>query len=293
MTVHYNQLGSIIPGLLSGFAGYNQARNQNRAIGEQNALAREVYERDKAIQQPIVEGAGNLIRSPGNFSPFVESSRNIANQAQQTASGYGANVTPYQEAGLEGVGALRNLGRTATAQNLLSEAGNFFNPYAEARFRLGADEINRQAEKKAKELAIASSRNLTPLSSQAARQQAFNTQLRDRNLANLGTQIGGQAYDAALNQARQLRQDQTGLAQNLVGLGTTGLNQAVTAQQLGQSAGQSGIQAPFLPFQTYGRTVSGTGLSAPSINPLGSPFGAGVGGFLAGYGSPQKNTLQG
>lgn len=293
---YYYQIGSpLVSGLLSAGAGFLQRNRQNQALNEQNRLAREVYERDKAIQQPIVEGAGNLIRTPSNFAPFVEGTRNISNQAQQTAAGYGSNVTPYQEAGLEGVGGLRNLARTSTPTETLATAGQFFNPFAEASYRLGADEINRQAEKRAKQLAIASSRNLTPLSSQAARAQAFNQQAQDRELANLGVNVGGRAFSDALNQARLQQQQQRGLAQDLVGLGTTGLSQAVTAQQLGQSAGQAGVQSPFLPFQTYGRTVAGTGLSAPSISPLGSPFQGGVGGFLAGYGSnnPQKNTLQG
>ena len=69
--------------------------------------------------------------------------------------------------------------------------------------------------------------------------------------------MGQTAYDKALSEAKAQRQYQLGLAGTLSNVGRSGVGQAQSAYNLASQAGKSAIDAPFLPFNTYGNTVAG------------------------------------
>ena len=304
MTYYYNtgkapmyaNWGNWIAPIASGIAGWRQAREANRANEANLALQQRAYEQAQAERAPAVEGASALLEQPAAFQPFVEGGRQTALDAINTARQYG-DATPYREAGLEGVEATRRLAGQQTPEATLGLAGKFFNPYTQATYDLGATDITDKATQQRKALAAQAAQGGTSQSAGAARRLAFAQAARDRELGRLGTEVGGRAFDRALQEARLTQQGQRASAADLVNLGTTGLNLAGSAATLGQAGTQAGIQAPFLPFQEYGRTIGSVG-SAPTpytVQPRTSPLGAAVGAGLSAYNlyNQQPNTRQG
>ena len=291
MTYYYKQGGPMYANLgwlgpaASGFAAWRQARETNRANQANLAAQQAAYNQAQKERAPVVEGAQDILSNTENFAPFVEGGRNIANQALTNAQSYGQNVSPYQEAGLEGVEAHRRLAGQQTPEATLGLAGKFFNPYTQATYDLGATDIADKATQQRKALAAQAAQGGTSQSAGAARRLAFAQAARDRELGRLGTEVGSRAFDRALQEARLTQQGQRASAQDLVNLGTTGLNQAVTSQNLGQAASQFGIQAPFLPFQQYGQTIgSVSGIPTPPTQQVrSSPVGAALGAGTQAY----------
>ena len=276
-----------IAGIGSALAGSSAASSSARAAGDTNALNRQALEWEINKQRPTVEGSSRLIDRYGQdddqiFNPFVSRAGRGAGVAADVGSSYISNTQPYQEAGLQGVNAFRNLANTGGASNALSLASQFYNPFAEASYNLGADEINRQTERQRRENAIASTAGGSALSGQAARNNAFLEQGRNRELGRLGTQIGSQAFTQSLDEARRQRASDASLAGSLTGLGGTGLQQATGGFNLLSNAANLGITTPFAPYNAFNNAVSLGGLPSYQVQAQPSSLGAGIGAGIQG-----------
>ena len=101
---------------------------------------------------------------------------------------------------------------------------------------------------------------------------------------NASTRIGADAYKYGQQQGQAFLANQQGLAGNLLAAGTSGLSQAQQASQLGQGSQQYGVQAPFLPFQQYGQTVSAQPTAqVPQFGQTKDPFATGAGLGVQAY----------
>ena len=290
--------------LISGFLGYKSQRDANRATEAQNALLREQYEQQRRERAPVVAGATHQLSAgryldpntgeevpegtegavfQSQFQPFVNAAGQSAVASGNIAQQYQANVPYYQQAGLTGLGGLlSSYGVTPEQQRALGSG--YENPYAQAQFRYGADEINRQADRQERERAIQSQGRLASLSSQAARRSGQIEAQRARELGRLGADIGARSYEYGQQQGQQFLQNQQNLSNQLLGAGASGLSQAQQAAQLGSGAIKQGVQAPFLPFQTYAQTLGqAPSVQTPTYGTQADPFATGAGLGLQAY----------
>ena len=288
-------------GIGAGWAGARQARETNRANTANLEAEQRAYEYAQAKEQPSVEGAAHLIDLYGTdqdpFSPFVGRTAAGSEIAQNIGGSYLSNTLPYQQAGLRGVQGVQGLADTASAQDTLALAGQYANPFLQQTYDRGVQSINTQTGDQARQDAIGSASRGSALSGQAARLAGAREGARAGAIGNLAAQTGSQAFNQGLDRARQQQQYQLGLANQLTGLGSTGLNQAVTGQNLLSTAGQTGINSAFAPFNAYNAAVPGLGgvPSVPQVQPYQSPWATGTGAFLNSFGpvwnqfNPQNN----
>ena len=160
-------------------------------------------------------------------------------------------------------------------------------------FQQGAGAINAQSDRNRRNQAVANASGGSALSGQAARQAAAIEGARAGELGKLGTQVGQTAFDKGLEQAKAQRQYQLGLAGTLHGVGTSGLGQAQSAYNLASQAGKGAIDAPFLPFNAYGSTVSGYQLPDRQVQVQQNPLLTGVGAGLTAYQAYNNNKNTG
>ncbi len=278
----------IIGGLASAWAGYKGAKAQADANTQNYELQKEQYDYNKAIQKPIVEGAGQLIDTYGSendpFVSYVQKTGAGSDIAQDVAGSYLSNTQPYQQAGAEGVSGLRNLAGTASAAHTLDQAKAFQNPFTDATYGRGVRDINRASDDSRRQAAITAAGRGSALSGQAARIAGNIEGERFEQIGDLATKVGSQGYQQSLDQARQQQLQQQGLATQLVGLGGQGLDQATSAQNLLAGAGEAGVGAGFNPLKQYQSTIAGTqAYGAPQIEASTNPLGAAIGAGLAGY----------
>ena len=284
-------LGTIAP-IVSGFLGYQGAKAQADQQKKQNELLAQQYEWQKSKEVPGVTGAqqalqgGYWVDAAGNqvpegtegatwqsqFQPFVDAAGQSAVAGSNIGQQYLANVPVYQQAGLEGLQAYRNLAGLTPSQQY-DDLQRYAQAAGQGAYDIAAKDIERDAVTKDRNLARQQGR-FGALSSQKARGQAYIDQARTDALlkaAERAQQTGYQRQQAEL-------QRQQGLAGALTGAGTSGLAQAQQASQLGQAATTAGIQAPFQPFQQYGQTVSAQPTaSVPQFGTVTDPFSTGIG----------------
>ena len=271
---------SIAAPLASAFLGYRGAQSQANQQAAQNRLLQQNYAWQKAKETPGVTGAQNALQS--NFQPFVDLQGRTAVGSGNVAQQYLANVPHYQQAGLQGLGQLQaNLATTPDQQIALGQ--RFADPYASAQYNLLARDANERAGQDARRSAIQQGR-FGALSSQAARAQGEIERQRTRELGDIATRVGSDAFRYGQDAGNRYLSQQAQLGQNLLAAGTSGLSQAQQASQLGTGAAQAGIQAPFLPFQQYGQTVSAQpSASVPQFGTVTDPFSTGAGLGLQAY----------
>ena len=308
MAVHkkmpqYHFLGTIAP-IIGGFLGYRGAKSQADQQAAQNALLQQQYEWQKSKETPGVTGAQNQLGAgryidpnsgeevaegtegavwQSQFQPFVDAAGQQSVAGSNIAAQYLANTPHYQQAGLQGLGTTQALlGTTPYQQQQLGQ--QFANPYAQAQYGLLAQDINRQFDRANRERAARSGGRLDALSSQQARLQGQLEKQRQEGLLRAATDIGSRSYAYGQDAANRYLANQAQLAQQLQSAGVSGLSQAQQASQLGQGAQQYGIQAPFLPFQQYGQTVSAQPTAqVPNFGTVTDPLSTGVGLGLQTY----------
>lgn len=268
---------------IGGIGSYLGAKKQADAVEANNAIERERFNYQKALQEPTRIGATTEIANAGQFAPFVQGQQ----QAGLTGVGQGSQIssglTPLFDRAATGYAAEDQLARTSGAPGTLAIANQYFQPFVQAQTDIANRSINEAADKARRESAIDQAARGGSLSSQAARAQGQIESQRQRNLSDAATGIHSQAYNQALQQARQQQQYQGGLARSLAGRAQTGAGLASNAFNLGSQASQAGVNAPFLPFNAYQRTVSGLGLPNVQINPAPSPLAVGLGSALNIY----------
>ena len=294
---------AVLGGLASAYFGYRGARSQAQQQAAQNALLREQFEQQKLERAPIIAGAKHQLEggrwvspeghpvaagTPGavwqsQFQPFVDAAGQSAVASGNIAQQYQANVPHYQRAGLIGLGGLLSSYQFSPEQQRALGRG-YEDPYAAAQYRFAAQDIQDAADRQRREQAIADAGRLTPLSGQAARATGQIEAQRARQLAQLGADIGSRSYQYGQQQGQNYLANQQALAQNLLSAGTSGLSQAQQAAQLGSGAYQQGIQAPFLPFQTYAQTLGqAPQVQAPQFGTVTDPFATGAGLGIQAY----------
>ena len=283
----------IVGGLASAWSGYQGAKNQAQAIDATNALEQKRFEYEQAKQQPIVEGAGKLIDYYGSdtdpFSPFVERTAQAAQTAQDVGGSYLSNTLPYQQAGARGVEGIQSLADTASIADHLGQGEAYSNPFLQATLDQGIRDIDIASDRQRRNQAIDSANRGTALSGQAARLAGQIEGERSKQIGDLSTRLRAQAFDTGLDRASQNRAYQQGLGTSLTGLGGTGLQQAVSAQNLASGAGTAGIQAPFQPLNQYGGTLGyAPGIQAPQVQAAPSALGAGLGAGLTAWNAFNK-----
>ena len=296
-----NWLAPTTAGIFSALSGSRQARDANEANRANFDAEQRAYDYASAKEELPVEGARELLSYYGSdqdpFSPFVGRTAAGSDVAQNIGGSYLSNVLPYQQAGLRGVQGVQGLADTSSAQDTLALANEYANPFLQQTYDRGVQSINTQTGDQARQDAIASASRGSALSGQAARLAGAREGARAGAIGNLATQTGSQAFNQGIDRARQQQQYQLGLANNLTGLGSTGLNQAVTGQNLLSTAGQTGISSAFAPFNAYNAAVPGLGgvPSVPQVQPYQSPWATGTGAFLNSFGpvwnqfNPQNN----
>ena len=290
--------------VIGGFLGYKGQQDVNAQTAAQNALLRDQYEQQKLERAPIVTGAQDQLQggrwidpatgqavaqgTPGaqwqsQFQPFVDAAGQQSVAGSNIAGQYLANVPHYQQAGLQGLGLTQQLaGFTPFQQQQLAK--QYEDPYTEAQYRYGAQDIQDQADNLRRQQAIRDAGRLTSLSSQAARATGQIEASRARSLGELGARLGSEAYRYGQGRAQQELARQTGLAGTLSAYGATGLSQAQQASQLGSGAQRFGVQAPFLPFQAYGQTLGqAPSVNVPQFGTTKDPFATGAGLALQSY----------
>ena len=284
-------LSTILP-IASAFLGYKGAQSQAAQQQRQNQLLQEQYEWQKSKEVPGVTGAQQALQSgywvdaQGNqvpegtegatwqsqFQPFVDAAGQTAVAGSNIGQQYLANVPAYQQAGLEGLQAYRNLAGFTPAQQQ-EDLQRYATAAGQGAYNIAAQDINRDAVTQDRNLARQQGR-FGALSSQKARGQAYIDQARTDALLKAAERAQQTGYE---RQQAELQRQQ-GLAGALTGAGTSGLAQAQQASQLGQGAAQAGIQAPFQPFQQYGQTVSAQPTaSVPQFGTVTDPFSTGIG----------------
>ena len=277
-------------GIFSALSGSRQARDANAANRANFDAEQRAYDYALAKEELPVEGARELLSYYGSaddpFSPFVGRTAAGSEIAQNIGGSYLSNVLPYQQAGLRGVQGVQGLADTSSAQDTLGLAQQYANPFLQQTYVRGVQSINTQTGDQVRQDAIASASRGDALSGQAARLAGAREGARAGAIGNLATQTGSQAFDQGLDRARQQQQYQLGLANALTGLGGTGLNQAVTGQNLLSTAGQTGISSAFQPFSAYNAAVPGLGglPGVPQVSPYQSPWATGAGAFLGAFG---------
>ena len=311
--------GSLAVPAITGFLGYKGQQDANRQTAAQNALLERQYEwqRDKETPGVVgaqdalsggfyVDAAGNPISQDdyealteaqranytwsGQFEPFTQAAGQQSVAGSNIAQQYLGNIPHYQQAGLQGLGGIQSL-YGLTPEDQLAVAERFQTPYAEEQYRFAADDIERNADEQRRAAAAQAARRGASFSGQAARTVGQIESQRERQLGQLGADLGAQAYNQAQQQAANYLTRQGQLAQNLQAAGTSGLSQAQQASQLGQGSQRFGIQAPFLPYQTYGQTVSAQpAAQVPNFGTQADPFATGAGLALQTYTTLNKGS---
>ena len=288
MAIHrkpqYAFLGAVIGGLGAAIGGASQANATNAANKANLEFQKEQYEYEKGKQAPYVQGAQAEIANTGQFAPFTQGTQTGAARGQLAGLDYLGDTRRKQLQGIRGDQAIGSLADTSSAQDLIGQAGAFSDPYTAALYDRGAGSINAEHDRQRKLGAIANVGSGSALSGQAARSQAGIEGARSSALGQLGQDVGREAWKYGIGEAKDQRNYQLGLANQLQGVGQTGLNNAVTGSNLTASAGQAGVNAPFQPFNAYANTVNQGG-SLPNVTtrPNASPLAAGIGAGLAGY----------
>ena len=284
---------SFIGPALSAFGAYSQSRAANKAADANAAFQQQQFDYQKDLQAPVVEGAKQIISDPSQFAPFARGIQRSAVDAGIAAEGFAKQARDQGRLGQRGIRGFNELANRASTADLLSSTADFQSPYQEALFRQGADAINARSDLDARNQAVANASGGSSLSGQAARRAAAVEGARASELGKLGTQVGQTAFDKALAEAKAQRQYQLGLAGTLQNVGSTGLNQAQQAYNLTSQAGKSAIDAPFLPFNAYGSTVSGYSLPDRQVKVQQNPVLTGVGAGLTSYQDYIKNKNTG
>ena len=279
--------------LISGFLGYKAQQDKNKQIQANNALLKEQYEWQKSKEVPGVTGAQDALSAgywvdpatgqpvaegtegaqwQSQFQPFINAAGQNAIAGTNIAQQYLANVPSYQQAGLQGLAGYQHLASLSPADQK-ALADRYSEDYGQSAYDIAATDINRQADANSRNLARDQGR-FGALSSQKGRANAYIDQARTDALLKAGERARQVGYDRS--QAELLRQQ--GLAGTLSAFGTSGLSQAQQASQLGQGSYKAGINAPFLPFQVYGQTVSAQPTAqAPTYGFTQDPFATGAG----------------
>lgn len=286
-----NWLAPVGFGIWNTLTGKNQARRENETNEANFDAQQRAYDYALSKEELPVAGARELLSYYGSaddpFSPFVGRTATGSGIAQNVGGSYLSNVLPYQQAGLRGVQGVQGLADTSSAQDTLALANEYANPFLQQTYDRGVQSINTQTGDQARQDAIASASRGSALSGQAARLAGAREGARSGAIGNLATQVGSQAFNQGIDRARQQQQYQLGLANQLTGLGSTGLNQAVTGQNLLSTAGQTGINSAFAPFTAYNAAVPGLGgvPQVPQAQPYQSPWATGLGAGILGFGS--------
>ena len=295
---------SWIPAAITGFLGYQGAKDQAAQQAANNALLKEQYEYEKSVRAPAVTGAQNQLsagrwvdaegkpvaegtagaRWQSQFQPFVDASANQAIGASNIAGQYLSNVPLYQQAGLAGLAGYQDAAKYSDPALQDKLASDYARRYGMGIFDIAARGINRQADDANRRSSTAGGR-FGALSSQRARQAGEIDRTRTEALLDAATK----ARDTGYQRAQAELQRRQGLAGALTSLGTSGLSQAASAASLGSTAQQQGIDAPFRPFNAYSAAVG----AAPKVNPVeykpvADPFATGVGLGLEAWNTFRK-----
>ena len=285
-----------IGGIASAWAGYQGAKSQADATNQSNELALRQFQENVARQRPQVEGASRIISGYGDpthpFQRAIDQSVAASGQAQDVGRTYLANIDPYIASGVRGVQGLTGLADTATPAHTLAASQAYANPFLEQTYARGARDIGRRFDDLAREDTVRSVGQGDALSGQAARRRAQLEAQRAEAIGDLAVQTGREAFSTGLDQARRDQAYRQGLATSLIGAGGTGLSQASTAQQLAAGAGQTAVDAPFRPLQSYGATI-GSAPTPPTIQAAPSALGQGLSAGLAAWDYLRPDQKQG
>ena len=253
------------------------------------------------------------------FQPFVDQLGQSAVQAGRIGTQYAQNVPFYHETGLAGLGryqqlagyqpisvtgpdgqpisfeAYKNLPDAQKANYTVSGGGyddqgvynrekaladQYAKDYGEGAYQLAAKDINRQADQASRNLARDQGR-FGALSSQKARADAYGDQARTDALLQAAERAKQVGYDRAQTDYQQ----RLGLAGNFQTLGATGLSQAQQGTQLSTAGAQTGIQAPFQPFNQYSAAIGqAPTVTQPNYGSVTDPYTTGLGLGLQAWG---------
>ena len=251
------------------------------------------------------------------FQPFVDQYGQAAVQAGRIGAHYAQNAPLYHETGVAGLGRCQQLagyspisvtgpdgqpvsfeayqqaadktgynvsGGTYDDQGVYDRekalADQYTKDYGQGAYDLAAKDINRQADVKNRNLARQQGR-FGALSSQKARGQAYIDQARTDALL----QAGERAQQVGYDRAQQDYNQRLGLAGSFQTLGATGLSQAQQGTQLSTAGAQTGIQAPFQPFNQYSAAIGNAPtVTQPSYGSVTDPYTTGLGLGLQAWG---------
>ena len=159
-------------------------------------------------------------------------------------------------------------------------ADKYAKDYGEGAYNLAADDINRKAQQERFGTARQQGR-FGALSSQKARQDAYTEQGRTDALLQAAERAKQVGYDRAQTDYNQ----RLGLAGTFQTLGATGLSQAQQGTQLSTAGAQTGIQAPFQPFNQYSASIgSAPTVTQPNYGSVTDPYTTGLGLGLQAWG---------
>ena len=160
-------------------------------------------------------------------------------------------------------------------------ADRYARQYGQGAYDIAAQDINRDALNKDRNLARQQGR-FGALSSQKARGQAYIDQARTDALLKAGERAQQVGYD----RAQEDYQKRLGLAGTFQTLGSTGLAQAQEGTQLSTAGAQTGIQAPFQPFNQYSQAVGAApAVQQPTYGKVIDPYTTGLGLGLQAWGN--------
>ena len=291
---------SVAAPLATAFLGYKGAKSQADQQKKQNELLAQQYEWQKSKEVPGVTGAqqalqgGYWLDAQGNqvpegtegatwqsqFQPFIDAASQSAVAGSNIGQQYLSNVPQYQQAGLEGLQAYRNLAGFTPAQQH-EDLQRYATAAGQGAYNIAAKDINRDALNKDRNLARQQGR-FGALSSQKARGQAYIDQARTDALLKAGERAQQVGYD----RAQEDYQKRLGLAGTFQTLGSTGLAQAQEGTQLSTAGAQTGIQAPFQPFNQYSQAVGAApAVQQPTYGKVIDPYTTGLGLGLQAWGN--------
>ena len=253
------------------------------------------------------------------FQPFVDQIGQSAIQAGRIGTQYAQNAPFYHETGLAGLGRYQQLagyerisvtgpdGQPISLENYnklspeqkanYTVSGGGYNDeavynrekaladryakdYGESAYNLAAKDINRQADAQSRNLARDQGR-FGALSSQKGRASAYQDQARTDSLLQAAERARQVGYDKQQQDYNQ----RLGLAGTFQTLGATGLSQAQQGTQLAISGAQSGIQAPFQPFNAYSSAIGqAPTVTQPNYGSVVDPYTTGLGLGLSAWG---------
>ena len=300
--------------------GYKAALGQAALESEKNDIARQEYLLERGLRAPAILGAqhvlggGSYTDANGNpvdqatydamtdaqkakltfnsqFQPFVDQIGEAAVQAGTIGSTYAQNVPYYQQAGLAGLGLHQQLagynpetGRFDHAGVRAREQGiadEYAKQYGEGAYNLAAKDINRQSQISNWNDARAQGR-FGALSSQKARGQAYIDQARTDALLQAAERANQVGYD----RAQQDYSRRQASANTLASQAATGLSHAQQGTQLATSGAQTGINAPFSPYNAYSAAIGAAPtVTQPTYGSVTDPYTTGLGLGLQAWGN--------